>query len=342
MELIFLGTGSATPTYERNVAAVAIRRERETLLFDCGESTQHQIIRSSLKRSRIRKIFITHMHGDHFYGLIGLLTSYQLNKREDPLEIFGPPGITDYIKFMKRISETDFAYPLSVHELEVGREPETILETEEYRIEAVRVRHRIYTMAYSLIEKPRPGRLDAELATEMNIPEGPERRLLKDGHDITLDDGRVIRSSELVAPALPGRKIVYVTDTTYSSSSVELAEGADILIHESTYDNSDRRNARRTQHSTVDDAVRVAREAGVKLLLLTHISSRYLNRGSLLQDQVEEVLPGSLLASDLMQIALPASGSPEVTYRYRRNNRNTRNGEATDRQGKKKTSGRDR
>jgi ribonuclease Z len=340
MELIFLGTGSATPTYERNVAAMAIKREREILLFDCGESTQHQIIRSSLKRSRIRKIFITHLHGDHFYGLIGLLTSYQLNKREDPLEIFGPPGIADYIKFMKRISETDFAYPLRVHELQVGREPEKILETSEYRIEAVRVRHRIYTMAYALIEKPRPGSLNAELATEMNIPEGPERRMLKDGLDVTLEDGRLIRSSELVAPPLPGRKIVYVTDTTYATSSVELAKGADILIHESTYDNDDRKNARRTQHSTVGDAVRVAQEAQAKLLLLTHISSRYLNRGSLIQDQVEEMLPGSLLASDLMQVTLPASGSPEVTYRYRRNSVNNRNGDSAGKPLKKSRPGR--
>jgi len=341
MELIFLGTGSATPTYERNVAALAIKRERETRLFDCGESTQHQNIRSSLKRSRIRKIFITHLHGDHFYGLIGLLTSYQLNKREDPLEIFGPPGIADYIKCMKRISETDFAYPLQVHELKLEKEPEIILETAEYTIEAVRVRHRIYTMAYSLIEKPRSGRLDAELATEMNIPEGPERRLLKDGHDITLEGGRVIRSSDLVAPPLPGRKIAYITDTTYTPASVLLAQDADILIHESTYDNDDRKNARRTQHSTVGDAVRVAQEAGVKLLLLTHISSRYLNRGNVLQDQVEEMLPGSLLASDLMHVALPASGSPEVTYRYRRNSGNSRNGDSDNRPWKKKVSGKE-
>jgi ribonuclease Z len=273
--------------------------------------------------------------------LIGLLTSYQLNKREDPLELFGPPGIADYIKFMKRISETDFAYPLQVHELKVDREPETILETAEYMIEAVRVRHRIYTMAYSLVEKPRPGRLDAALATEMNIPEGPERRLLKDGHDITLEDGRLVTSSELVAPPLPGRKIAYITDTTYTPSSVVLAKEADILIHESTYDNDDRKNARRTQHSTVGDAVRVAQEAGAKLLLLTHISSRYLNRGTVIQDQVEELLPGSLLANDLMHVTLPASGSPEVMYRYRRNGGNGRNGDSPSKPRKKKVSGKE-
>ncbi|MBL7032596.1 MAG: ribonuclease Z [Candidatus Delongbacteria bacterium] len=327
MELVFLGTGSATPTFERNVAALACKREREVLLFDCGEGTQHQIIRSPLKRSRIRKILITHLHGDHFYGLIGLLTSFQLNKREEPLQIFGPPGIAEYVRFMKRISETDFNYPLKIHELTIGKEPQTILETTEYWLEAVRVRHRIYTLAYSLVEKLRPGRLNAALAAELGIPEGPERRLLKEGRDITLKDGRIISSGDLVTPPLPGRKIVYITDSTYTTASVDLARKADILIHESTYDNDDRKNARRTQHSTVSDAVQVAREAGVRDLILTHVSSRYLNRGNVIQEQLEQELPGAVLAADLMRVVIPASGRPEIIYRARNSSRPSRKNE---------------
>ncbi len=317
MEVVFLGTGSATPTYERNVAALACKREREVLLFDCGEATQQQILRSPLRRSRIRKIFITHLHGDHFYGLIGLLTSFQLNKREDPLELYGPPGLAKYIRFMKRISETDFAYQLKIVELEVGSKPETVLQTAEYRIDAVRVKHRIYTIAYSLVEKQRPGRFDAERAAELGVPEGPERRRLKEGEDVTLADGRLVRSSELVAPPLPGRKITYITDSAFTPASVKLAVGADLLIHESTYDNHDSKNAQRTQHSTVSDAIRVAREAEVGLLVLTHISSRYLNRSELLLTQATEERPGTVLACDMMRIALPATGSPQVVYRPR-------------------------
>jgi ribonuclease Z len=182
----------------------------------------------------------------------------------------------------------------------------------------------LLTLAYSLTEKDRPGRFDGALAEKLGIPHGPERGRLKKGEDVTLADGRLIHSRDLVAPPLPGRKIVYITDTTYCRGSVNLARKADLLIHESTYDQEDRENARRTFHSTVADAVRVAREAEVKQLLLTHISSRYLRNSRIIEQQVRRLFPNSFVARDFLQATLNQWG--EITYRWPQQSRNDNSG----------------
>jgi len=309
IELVFLGTSSATPTVRRNVSSLAVQLERETLLIDAGEGTQLQILRSGIRRGRIDRILITHLHGDHFYGLIGLLTSFQLNRREEALSLYGPAGLSSYINFMKRLSQTDFGYELSIHELPDLLEPTRILDEPEYEVWAAPLKHRIYTLGFRVLEKELPGRFDAEKADVLGVPFGPERGRLIRGEDLRLPDGRRVRSSELVGPPRKGAAFAFCTDTAYCEASVELARDTDLLVHEATFDPSDRQNAQRTLHSTTEDAARVAREAGVRHLVLTHFSTRYMADMSPIAESIEVCFPGALLARDFMKIRILPEGA---------------------------------
>lgn len=306
IDVIFLGTSSATPTPRRNVTGLALLTERESLLLDAGEGTQRQILHSGFRRGRIDRIFITHLHGDHFYGLIGLLTSFQLNRREEPLLLAGPPGLVRYIDFMKRLSQTDFTYELTIQEWGGLQEPTPVLETEDFVLSAAPLKHRLYTLGYRLEEKARPGRFDAGKADELGVPFGPERGLLLRGEDLRLADGRVVRSGDVVGPSRAGTVLTFCTDTAYCPHAVALARDADLLIHEATFLPADVAQARRTLHSTTDEAVRVAKEAGAKHLALTHFSTRYMGDMRPLQQAAEAAWPGVILARDFMQIHLRA------------------------------------
>jgi len=310
LDVIFLGTSSATPTPRRNVSSVAVLTEKESLLLDAGEGTQRQILHSGFRRGRIDRILITHLHGDHFYGLIGLLTSFQLNKREEPLLLAGPAGLARYVDFMKRLSQTDFGYELIIEEWDRLTEPTLVLETDDFTLSAAPLRHRLYTLGYRLEEKPRPGRFDAARADELGVPFGPERGRLLRGEEVTLADGRVVRPADLVGEARPGTVLTFCTDTTYCANAVALAQGADLLIHEATFIPDDEAQARRTLHSTTADAARVAREAGVKHLALTHFSTRYMGDPRPLQQAAEACWPGAILARDFLQIHLRAGEAP--------------------------------
>jgi len=314
MELTFLGTGSALPTLERNVSSLLLSRNGEITMFDCGEGTQHQLLHTRARRSRIRRIVITHLHGDHYFGLIGLLSSFQLNQRIEPLHLMGPPGLREYLDFMLNITEKRFNFPVEIQEIQPGNEPAIVHEASDYHLEAVQLNHRIYTMGFALVENRRPGKFDGEKAHQLGIPNGPERRLLKEGHDITLADGRVIHSSDLVEPPLPGRKIVYITDTTWTPNSVKLARNADLLIHESTYDAESREHARRTMHSTLEDAIRVAREAEVRQLVVTHISSRYIGDTRRFVEQISQRMPEAKVARDFLRIQIGRLGESEFRF----------------------------
>ena len=312
IDVIFLGTSSATPTPRRNVSSLAVLTEKESLLLDAGEGTQRQILHSGFRRGRIDRIFITHLHGDHFYGLIGLLSSFQLNRREEPLLLAGPVGLARYIDFMKRLSQTDFSYELIIQEWGHLQEPTPVLETDDFILTAAPLRHRLFTLGYRLEEKSRLGRFDAEKADALGVPNGPERGRLQRGEDLTLADGRVVRSAELVGVPRAGTVLTFCTDTTYCPHSVALARGADLLIHECTFLPADASQARRTLHSTLDDAVRVAREAEVKQLALTHFSTRYMGDMWPFQQEAEAAWPGVILARDFMQIHLRAGEDPQV------------------------------
>lgn len=321
IELVFLGTSSATPTLRRNVSSIAVQLDRESLLVDVGEGTQQQILRSGIRRGRIDRILITHLHGDHFYGLIGLLTSFQLNRREEPLQLVGPPGIARYIEFMKDLSQTDFAYDLGILELSDLKAPRLAVETDDYEIWAGPLRHRLTTIGYRIVEKDRPGRFDAELADRLGVPFGPERGRLIRGEDLTLADGTTVRAVDVVGPARRGASVAVCTDTAACPEAVALSEGVDLLVHESTFDPSDRANAKRTRHSTTADAVRTAKDAGARQLVLTHFSTRYLGDIRPIRDAARALFPGSVCARDFMQVRVHPDRPMELGDSRRRNHR---------------------
>ncbi len=308
MKITFLGTSSGAPSRTRNVSGIALQLPpRGALwLFDCGEGTQHQIGRSPLRLSRLEKVFFTHLHGDHLFGLPGLLASRSLQDGGvTPVTLYGPPGLAEYARCAIEVSQTHLGYPLSVETVAPG----AVYQDEDLRVVCAPVAHGVASFGYAVQEKEQPGRFAVDRARALGIPEGPLYARLKSGETITLADGRTIRGAELVGPPRPGRKVVYCGDTTYTRSAVELARGADVLIHEATYLHEDEALARRARHATAVMAAEVAREAGVRVLLLTHFSPRYeSDGGSRMGDLLAEaraVFPGTLLARDLWSYEVP-------------------------------------
>ncbi|GAB4451884.1 MAG: ribonuclease Z [Armatimonadaceae bacterium] len=309
MEITFLGTGSGAPTRLRNVSSIAFHyTERgELWLMDCGEGTQHQALRApQVRLSQLTRVFITHMHGDHVFGLIGLLASRALAQGgESPVTLYGPEPLAEYVRASLRASSMRFGFPVEVYTVAPG----TLFEDEEVAVCAVPVRHRIEAYAYAIVEKPRPGRFQVERARALGVPDGPLFGKLKSGEAVTLPDGTVVAPEGLTGPPRPGRKIVFSGDTTFAPELVEMAAGADLLIHEATFSDEDRVLADRAAHSTARSAATVARDAAVKLLYLTHFSPRYDgNEGTYLDNLLEEaraVFPETYLAADLMRVTIP-------------------------------------
>ena len=315
MELVFLGTGASWPSVERNVPAVALRRGSEILLFDCGEGTQRQFQRSAFSYMEVNHIFITHLHGDHFYGMPGLVQTMKLNERREPIRIYGPPGTR---KWMERLGviepESDQPrggnrpatargarpgpkrgpMPVEVHELVDG----ATLEMDGYTVHAKEMRHTVYALGYSVVEASRPGRFNKPRAIELGVPEGKAFGELQRGFSVTLDDGRVITPDMVLGPTRRGRKFVYTGDCVPSERTVELAMEADVLVHESTYAN-DFPDANKHGHSTAAQAAFIAKAARVDKLFLTHISPRYSNAKPLLEE-AQKIFPNTELAHDLL------------------------------------------
>lgn len=313
MDLIlhFLGTSSGAPTTKRNVSAMAVwfTQRGKWWLFDCGEGTQHQLLRSPLKLSQLEKIFITHLHGDHLYGLIGLLATRSL-RGGAPTEVtlFGPPGLEDYFNAIMRISPVHLQYPLSIVTITEGQ----IYEDDEMIVTCASVAHRVSAYAYALIEKPRVGAFLADLAKEEGIPPGPLYGKLKQGESIELPDGRVFQPEAFMGPSQPGRKIVISGDTSPCQAMTLLAHEADVLVHEATYAHAHLELAERSGHSTALQAAQIAAQAKVKTLILTHFSPRYEDEeGDVslphLLEEATEHHPDTLLAHDFMQFAVKRS-----------------------------------
>lgn len=269
-------------------------------MFDCGEGTQHQFFRSNLSISQLRRIFVTHMHGDHTFGLMGLLSSAGLTGRMTKVDLYGPAELKDLIHACQQFTQTQFPYNLNIHPVKPG----LVFEDHEYTVSCATLRHRIPAYGYRVQEKDRPGQFLVEKAKALGIPFGPLYGELKRGNSITLPDGRTINGTELCGPPKPGRSVVYCTDTIYSESSVRLAKDADVLIHESTYAHEDEPLAHRALHSTTRMAARVALEAGVKQLLLTHFSPRYTNESAITLDDLlkdaRSIFPNTELAHDFL------------------------------------------
>jgi ribonuclease Z len=307
VQITFLGTSSGVPTRSRNVSSVALRlpQRAEFWLFDCGEGTQHQILRSELKISQLRRIFITHLHGDHIFGLMGLLATYGLAGHPTRIDIYGPPGLNEYLQACQRYSHTHLAYPLKVHTIEPG----LVYEDEEYSVICGYLKHRVTALGYRTIEKDRPGRFDVEAANKLGIPPGPIYGQLKRGEQVTLPDGRQINGSQLCGPTEIGRKIVYCTDTVYCDGAVELAQDADVLIHEATFAHQDANLAFERLHSTSTMAAQVALGARAKQLIMTHFSPRYAPGNDIqLEDLLQEaraIFPQTKMAYDFLTWDVP-------------------------------------
>lgn len=276
MIVTFLGTSSGAPTTRRNVSGIALRflQSANWWLFDCGEGTQHQILQAPVKISQLTKIFVTHMHGDHLFGLMGLLASRSLRGgAESGVELYGPPGIKEYVEAIMAVSPVHLQYDLSIHTIAPG----IVFEDDEIIVEAAAVAHRVPAYAYAVCEKPRPGTFRVDLAKQAGIPPGPYYGMLKNGERIQLPDGRTFEGKDFVGPMLSGRKVVYSGDTEPCQAMIELARDADLLIHEATYAHAQVELARRAGHSTAWEAAQIARQARVKQLVLTHFSPRYEN-----------------------------------------------------------------
>ena len=287
------------PSALRAPPALLVRRGGERLLFDCAEGTQRQLQRSTVGLPDLEEIFLSHFHADHFLGLPGMLKTFALRGREGvPLTVYGPHGLKELFArlrpFLGRLP-----YPLTLVELGSGEE----LERGEYRIETFALDHGVSALGYAIVEHERPGRFDVAAADALGVPPGPERGILQAGDPVTLADGTVITPDEVLGPARPGRKLVLACDTAPSPAVVQAAHNADLLVHEATFGADEGERARETLHSTAAEAAEVAKLADVRLLALTHLSTRYF--GSELAEQARAVFPETVVPRDFDVIVLP-------------------------------------
>ncbi len=298
IHVVFLGTGAGTPSRTRNVASLAVVLDGRVLLFDCGEGTQHQILRSSIRSGRLEAIFITHVHGDHLYGLPGVLASLKQYGRTDALTIYGPSGVRDFLAGVFETSRFRPTYEVRVVPVASGE----VMTGAGFRVVAAALEHTIECFGFCVIEDDRPGEFDVARAGELRIPPGPLYARLQRGEDVEFGR-RIVRSSEVVGPSRRGRRIAYCTDTRPCVAAVALARGADLLIHEATYGSELADEARLRGHSTASEAAAVAAEAGVSRLILTHFSPRYEDVAPLI-DEAREVVSNVDAAYDLAEFRI--------------------------------------
>jgi ribonuclease Z len=298
LDVVFLGTAGSMPTAQRSPAALMIRRGGDRLLFDCAEGTQRQLLRSSVGLVDLREVFLTHFHADHVLGLPGMLKTFALRGRQQPLDVFGPRGLVDLIGSLRRVVGR-LTYEVHLVELEPG----DVLERDGYRLAAFGVAHGVSAIGWSLIEATRPGRFDAEAADALGIPIGPERGALQRGERVTLANGRTVEPEQVLGPPRPGRKIALTGDTAPSDEIVEAAWGADVLITEATFADEERGRAEETKHQTATQAADTARRANVRLLALTHLSSRYF--GPEIAREARALFPDTVVPRDFDVVVAP-------------------------------------
>jgi ribonuclease Z len=297
----FLGTSASRPTVERNVTSVAMIREGETLLFDCGEGTQRQMMRYGISFA-LEDIFFTHMHADHMLGVIGLFRTLSLQGRTEPMRLWAPRGSAQLLQQAIALGSDKQPFPLEINEIT----PETPIVRKGYSIVPYAADHKDkIALGFALVEEIRLGRFNPDKARDMGIPEGPQWGKIHKGQSVTLDNGRVVEPSELVGPSRPGRRVVFTGDTRPAESTIQVSEGADLLIHEATFSDEEHPRAIETGHATAREAAQVAMKAGVKRLVLTHLSARYsVNTAELLQ-QAKEVFSETIIARDGFEIEVP-------------------------------------
>ncbi|CAM3966286.1 ribonuclease Z [Saccharibacillus endophyticus] len=311
MELYFLGTNAGLPTTQRNVTSVALRMLEErrcSWLFDCGEATQHQILHSPLKLGKLEKIFITHMHGDHVFGLPGLLSSRASHEGSPPLTVYGPQGLRDFLEATLRATQSRIDFGLEIVEHSGG----LVFEDDQIKVEAEALEHRIESYGYRVTEKDRPGSLNMELLQEWGVRPGPEYGKLKNGECITVN-GRTIEPAQVLGPPKRGRIVTILGDTRPTPGIHPLASGADLLVHEATFTDEFADLAYKYYHSTAVQAAEAARQAGVGELILTHFSSRYKDLEQLqpLLEEAQAVFPHTRLAIEHQSYPIRAAKGVE-------------------------------
>ncbi|HWF36162.1 MAG TPA: ribonuclease Z [Solirubrobacteraceae bacterium] len=301
LSVLFAGTAASVPTARRGLPALLVRRGADRILFDCGEGTQRQLMRS-VGLTELTEVFITHFHADHWLGLPGLLKTYDLRGRERPLQIHGPRGIRELVVMALRVAGR-VSFELELIELEPG----DVLARDGYRIAPFAVRHRGAALGYALFEDERPGAFDPAVAVRLGLTPGPEFGRLQRGETV---DG--VTPGQVLGPPRPGRKVVISGDTSPTETLKLAAHGADLLIHEATFAEEDLERAAETGHSTAGQAARIALEAEVGLLALTHLSARH--PAAVLRDEARAIFPETVLPRDLDTIEIPLAerGRPEL------------------------------
>ncbi|TVY10136.1 ribonuclease Z [Paenibacillus cremeus] len=308
MELYFLGTGAGMPSKERNVTSVMLNLLAERNVYwmvDCGEGTQHQVLRAPVKIGKLEKLFVSHLHGDHIYGLPGLLTSRSYQGGDTPFTIYGPKGIREFVETALKISAAHLTYELYIHEFE-DNEAGVIFEDEQFTVSIAPLVHRVESFGFRIVEKPQTGKLDVEKLKALGIVSGPTYGKIKRGEPVELPDGTVLLPEQFIGPSYAGRIVTILGDTQPCANAVTLAEGADVLVHEATFAEHRKELAIRYDHSTAMDAARTAKDAGAKALILTHISSRYQGeQGEQLTAEAQEIHPETYLAHDHFRYEVP-------------------------------------
>jgi ribonuclease Z len=307
LDVLFLGTAGAVPTAQRGPAAFLIRRGGERLLLDCGEGTQRQMLRSPAGLADIDLVLITHHHADHVLGLPGMLKTFGLRGREAPLTLYGPSGIASVMQVLGRVVGR-LPFPFEIVELQPG----DTIPRDGYRIEPFATEHRVPSLGWALYEDARPGRFDAAEASRLGVPFGPLCGALQHGEPVTLPDGTVVTPEQVVGSARPGRRLVFSGDTRPCATTLEAAAAADVLVHEATFLDEDAARARETAHSTALEAARLAAEAQVGLLALTHLSTRYT--AGQIRREAERVHKRTVVPRDfdIIELPFPERGVPQL------------------------------
>ena len=299
IRVVFLGTAASRPTVGRNVPSVLIARAGELLMFDCGEGTQRQMMRYATGFT-VDDVFFTHMHADHFLGIIGLLRTMGLQGRTEPMRLYGPEGTKEILHEAVHLGVERVPFHIEIRELQADE----VLRRDGYDIVAYRTQHGIRALGYALIEHERLGRFDVERARELGVPEGPLFGKLHRGETIEFD-GRRVDPADVVGPARPGRRIVYTGDSRPCKRTIEVGQDADLIIHDATFCEEEAERAQQTGHSTAREAANVAKKARALRLALTHISSRYADDPRVLEREARHVFRESFVAHDGMQIEVP-------------------------------------
>lgn len=301
IRVVFLGTSGSVPTLKRSLPCVVVQCPKGQWMFDCGENVQHQMMGSKVSFHRKMKIFITHLHGDHVLGLPGLLQTMSLMERKDPLQVYGPVGLKKFLECAAETLNFCVNYPLEIIEI---TDEGIIVQEGEYQIIAIKSNHAVEGYCFALIENPRPGRFYPDKAKALGVPQGELWSRLQSGKEVTTSNGKNVKPSDVMGPLRAGRKIIYTGDTKPFQSFVKFAAGADLIIHDCTFDDSLTEKADADGHSTPTQAAGQAKAANAKRLVLSHISARYSDTLPLLE-QAKKVFPNSFVAEDYLELELP-------------------------------------